>query len=79
LFLYSEHFSEEFHVQSLKELFRVANEVRIFPLLELGAGRSRHLDPVVARLRAKGCAVSIETVGYEFRKGGNQMLRVTAP
>lgn len=36
LFLYSEHLSEDFHVESIKELCRVAGEARIFPLLELG-------------------------------------------
>jgi hypothetical protein len=78
LFLYSEHLSEDFHVQSIKELCRVASETRVFPLLELGAVRSRHLDAVVDRLGKDGFAVSIEKVPYEFQRGGNQMLRVMA-
>lgn len=76
LFLYSPHFSEEFHWDSLRELCRVAGEVRVFPLLELGAARSRHLDAVLARLAAAGFAATEEPVGYEFQKGGNRMLRI---
>jgi len=77
LFLYSEHMSEDFHIQSIKELCRVAAEVRIFPLLELGARKSRHLDSVLECLHFDGLITSIRTVPYEFQKGGNEMLIVT--
>jgi hypothetical protein len=76
LFLYSEHLSEDFHVEAVQELCRVAGETRIFPLLELGAVESRHLQAVHERLAADGYSVSIETVPYEFQRGGNQMMRV---
>jgi hypothetical protein len=76
LFLYSEHLSEDFHVESIRELCRVAGEARIFPLLELGSRKSRHVQAVGARLAAAGYTVSIETVPYEFQRGGNQMIRV---
>jgi hypothetical protein len=78
LFLYSEHLSEDFHVQSIEELCRVASEARIFPLLELGARRSRHLDTVLKRLEKAGLVVTVEKVDYEFQKGGNEMLRIGA-
>lgn len=76
LFLYSEQLSEHFHVESIVELCRVAEEVRIFPLLELGAKPSRHLESVVARLEKQNYDTSIETVPYEFQKNGNQMLKI---
>jgi hypothetical protein len=76
LFLYSEHFSEDFHVQSVKELCRVAVEVRIFPLLELGSSQARHLKSVVTAFENDGFTVLIEQVHYEFQKGGNQMLKI---
>ncbi|MDD5597648.1 MAG: hypothetical protein PHV82_06870 [Victivallaceae bacterium] len=76
LFLYSEQFSAEFHVRAVEELCRVADEVRIFPLLELGARKSRHFDRVVAELRQAGYRCVIEEVNYEFQKGGKQMLKV---
>lgn len=77
LFLYSEQLPLAFHLESIKELCRVASEARIFPILELGSRKSRHLDAVVAKLQEVGFQVTIDTVPYEFQKGGNQMLRVT--
>lgn len=76
LFLYSEQLSEDFHVRSIKELCRVSSETRIFPLLELGAEKSRHLERITARLETDGLAVTIERVPYEFQKGGNEMMRI---
>lgn len=78
LFLYSELFSEDFHLQSIRELARVAHEVRIFPLLELGSRKSRHLDSILATLENERFNFSVEEVNYEFQKGGNQMLRIRA-
>ncbi len=79
LFLYSEKLSEDFHMQSIRELCRVAREARIFPLLELGSIKSRHIDVVVTRLKNEGYRATIERVQYEFQKGGNKLLRVFAP
>lgn len=76
LFLYSEHLSLDFHVQSIRELCRVADEVRVFPLLELGARESRHLAAVVAELAREQYVLSVEQVPYEFQRGGNKMLKV---
>ena len=76
LFLYSPQLDLSFHVTSIIELCRVAREVRIFPLMELGTLRSRHLDPVLAQLADLGYAATIERVDYEFQRGGNEMLRV---
>lgn len=77
LFLYSDHLSEHFHLQSIQELCRLAPEVRIFPLLELGGTKSRHLESVTASLKKAGFIVSIERVDYEFQKGGNELLKIT--
>jgi len=76
LFLYTEQFDESFHCSSIAEMGRVADEVRIFPLLALGSVPSFHVDPVAADMRRRGFAVSIENVPYEFQKGGNQMMRI---
>jgi hypothetical protein len=79
LFLYSLHLDEEFHHRSVRELCRVAREVRIFPLLALGGERSPYVDRVMARIRTAGFDVSIERVPYEFQRGGNEMMRIQAP
>jgi len=76
LFLYSEQLSEDFHIDSIKELCRVSEEVRIFPLLELGSRKSRHLDQVLNTLAQQGYSVDILPVEYEFQRGGNEMLRI---
>lgn len=79
LFLYSEQLSEEFHVDSIKELCRVALEARIFPLLELGSRKSRHLAQVRRELTKEHYDVEIRKVPYEFQKGGNEMMVVRPP
>ncbi|MDY6857462.1 MAG: SAM-dependent methyltransferase [Thermodesulfobacteriota bacterium] len=78
LFLYSEQLSHDFHIQSIKELCRISSEVRIFPLLELGAIKSRHLEAVMSELKHEEFEATIESVPYEFQKGGNQMIRIKA-
>jgi hypothetical protein len=55
---------------------RVAAEVRIFPLLALGGARSPLVDLCAAELHDSGFSVAIETVPYEFQRGGNQMMRI---
>ena len=76
LFLYSEQLSGEFHVAAVSEMCRVADEVRIFPLVALGGVRSGHVDVVTGRLRQAGHEVQIEKVDYEFQRDGNEMMRV---
>jgi hypothetical protein len=76
LFLYSNLFDAAFHVASVRELCRVATEVRIFPILTLAQDVSPHLEAVRSTLRTEGIDSSIETVNYELQRGGNQMLRL---
>jgi hypothetical protein len=76
LFLYSIQLGEQFHRNAIRELCRIAREVRIFPLLALDGNRSPYVDLTVAELRAAGREVSIENVPYEFQRGGNQMMRI---
>ena len=76
LFLYGAQLSTAFHVRSIKELCKIAIEVRIFPLLELGSVYSRHLDAVMVDLLDSGYHCSVHTVPYEFQRGGNTMLSV---
>jgi hypothetical protein len=76
LFLYSAHLSEEFHLQSIRELLRVATEVRIFRLLTLAGDLSPYLSTVEQQLLTWGYESERVTVAYEFQKGGNQMMRI---
>jgi hypothetical protein len=54
LFLYSDHHSEAFHVESIRELIRVGRYVRVFPLRELGRVPSRLVAAIADRLRSNG-------------------------
>ena len=78
LFTYSDLFPLEFHIDSIRELCRVASEARIFPLLPSFSSRhSPHLAPVARHLTKEGYRCELRRVPYEFQKGGNEMLRVS--
>ena len=77
LFLYTTQLGEHFHRLAVREMCRVAREVRIFPLLALGGRRSPFVDTITADLADSACDVSIDNVPYEFQRGGNQMMRIT--
>ena len=74
LFLYSAQFDLDFHVAALREMLRVAAEVRVFPLLQLGGAPSPHVTGVRDAFAASGTRVTVEAVPYEFQRGGNRML-----
>ncbi len=79
LFLYSDLLSEAFHIQAVRELCRVAGEIRIFPITTLRLGLSPHLPAVGAALDAKAWRSEIVRVNYELQRGANEMLRVFRP
>lgn len=76
LFLYSSHLSADFHLQSLREMLRVAREVRVFPLLTLDGRPSGHVGFLTECLSRSGFCVFRRKVSYEFQLGGNEMLLV---
>lgn len=76
LFLYSDHLSADFHIASLDEMLRVANQARVFPLLGLDGCVSPHLETVRTHFADCGFLVETRPVPYEFQRGGNRMLVV---
>jgi len=76
LFLYTKQLTADFHVAAVRELSRVAADVRIFPLVALGGAPSEHVGPVMDAMWKDGLDVSIDVVPYEFQRGANRMLRV---
>jgi hypothetical protein len=76
LFLYTTQLGESFHRDAIREMCRVAAEVRVFPLLALGAVPSPLVETVAAELGRDGFDVSIKEVTYEFQRGGNKMMRI---
>lgn len=77
IFLYSDHLSEAFHKAAIDEMLRVANEVRIFPLLTLDNKLSPHLEPVIDHLRSNGYKAEVVPTGYEFQKGADEILQIS--
>ena len=76
LFLYTTQLGDSFHLDSIREMCRVAREVRIFPLLSLGSEPSPLVEPITTHFRREGFEVLIEEVPYEFQRGGNKMMRI---
>jgi|TARA_Y100001934_G_C12060531_1_gene635137 hypothetical protein len=74
LFLYSDHVDGAAHLDSMRELCRVASEVRVFPVVSLDGEASKHLDQVMTTLSANGIDVSLQPVSYRFQKGATEML-----
>lgn len=81
LFTWADRFDEQWHLDSLVELGRVAAEVRIFPLVRQGSGEPVPFLPRLRqRLRADfGISSRITSVGYEFQVGAHHMLTLTGP
>lgn len=74
LFLYSDHFDLEQHIRSMKELCRVATEVRVYPLLSLDGKQSKHLSAVIEALEGDGVRASLQPVDYQFQRGATALL-----
>jgi len=63
----------DFHILSLIEMLRLCKEIRIFPILDLNSKKSEILDDLIKEFQTD-FIVDILKVGYEFQKGGNEML-----
>ena len=74
LFLYTDNLTFEFHVSAIREMLRVAYEVRIFPLLDVNAQESRYLNGILKTFQ--NYRQEIRKVNYEFQRGGNKMLMI---
>lgn len=74
LFLYSDHADRATHLASMRELCRVASEMRVFPVVSLDGTVSKHLDSVMTALSGDGLEVSLNPVKYRFQKGATDML-----
>jgi len=77
LFYYSDTLTESFHYQALREMLRVAPEVRIFPLVNLNGQVSRYRDTLVMQLKNDGYRVVIRPVPYEFIRGGDKTMIIS--
>ncbi|RCJ26599.1 SAM-dependent methyltransferase [Nostoc sp. ATCC 43529] len=77
LFLYSDQLDYDFHLNSVGEMLRIAQEIRIFPLIDLMLKPSPHLEKLIKYYTDQGYKINIEKVEYELQPGGNKMLKIT--
>lgn len=77
LFLYSEHFDLQFHIDAVLEMCRVSQkEVKIFPLCDLKNQKSKYIEPIIEILNNNGFETQIIKSNYEFQKGVNEVLSI---
>lgn len=79
LFTYSMELSLDKHLQILQELLRVANEVRVFPLVTLEGELSPLVGEVIAQLQALNYGTEIKVSAMQLQKKGNALLRIWNP
>lgn len=78
LFLYDDRLDYQFHVDSIREMMRVAiHELRIYPLISLNqhGKHSEYLKPIIEEFD-KDYHLAVQKVDYRFRKGADEMLRI---
>lgn len=68
----------DFHLKIIRELARVAKEVRIFPLIDKEGNASEFLGPVMLGLQKDNYGVEVREVAFHLYKSGNAMLRIWA-
>ncbi len=72
LFLYTDNLPYEFHLHAIREMLRVSREIRIFPLLDFNANKSKYVQRIISDF--KDNKPEISRVDYEFQIGGNKLL-----
>ncbi len=68
----------DFHLNVIRELARVAKEVRIFPLIDRDGKTSEALGPVLLQLQQEDYGLEVKEVDYHLHQAENAMLRVWA-
>jgi SAM-dependent methyltransferase len=74
LFSYADRLDQGFHLASIRELARVAAEVRIFPLVPFGLASNPELPELIEELERMHLRTTVRGVDYEFQRGGDSML-----
>lgn len=70
--------NDQFYLDSLLELARVAGEVRVYPLLDKQGLPSIHLGPVLQALQEKGIGVELKEIKTS-KEGKAALLRIWNP
>ncbi len=74
LFIYDHRLDYEFHLKAIREMLRVSSrELRIYPLVRNRGEKSPFVNRIIKDLQED---VEILKVDYEFREGGNEMIKI---
>ncbi len=83
LFTYDDRFDYDFHLTSIISMAALADEVRIFPLVDMNNSKvasNRPFSPFVYRLLDElpefGLSAEIVPVDFEFQRGAGFVMRV---
>ncbi len=74
--LFSDHPDSFYQMQTVKEMVRVAGEVRIFPVLDHTGEVSPSLGPLMIQLQQEEYGVEVREVKFALQQNGNAMLRI---
>lgn len=75
-FIFHHGLSSDDIASTVKELCRIASEVRLFPLLDNQGKMSDELGPLMLMLQKKNYGVEVREVLHQTSKGHNAMLRI---
>ena len=81
LFVYDDRFDYEFHRDSILEMLRISDEVKIFPLVDFKnshVGEEKNFSPYVYKIldELKEFSCEIKKVDFEFQPRANYMLKI---
>ncbi|WP_217921242.1 class I SAM-dependent methyltransferase [Miltoncostaea oceani] len=79
LFAYPDHLDPEAHEAALRELLRVAGEVRVYPLIDTAYVRYPGIDDLRSALERDGVASEVRRVDYAFQAGADEVLVLSRP
>jgi hypothetical protein len=65
----------EFHIAAINEMLRLANEVRIFPIIDLNTNKTELLYKLINHYQKK-FSVEIVKTSYRFQKNAFEMLLI---
>jgi len=79
LFGHGDHVGDmDYHIAALKEMVRVAKEVRVFPLTDHSGQVSELIGPLILLLQEAGIGVEMREVPYQVLRNSNAVLRLWA-